>query len=94
MKRENLEKSQDLIDQALKIEYVIGRINNFATDSLDNKWDWQPAYLNRDYAKLIIRRLTAEEEDCLQALKDAMTAIFKKAAERALKEINNEIESM
>ena len=94
MKRENLEKAQNAITQAKKIEYVLDRINNSDPDYIDRKWDWVPAYLNFDYVKQILLNLTTNEEKCLNELKGAMTIILKNAAERTLADINNEIAAM
>ncbi len=94
MKRENLEKAQNLIEQAKKIEYVLDRINNPNSDYIDKDWNWEPAYVNRDYVKQIMLNLTHDEEKCLNELKGAMTQILKKAAERVLADINNEIAAM
>lgn len=94
MKRENLEKVQNLIEQAKKIEHVLSRINNSNPDYTGIKWDWVPAYLNMDYVKPILLNLTSDEEKCLSELKGAMTIILKNAAERTLADINNEIAAM
>lgn len=94
MKRENLEKAQNLIQHAKKIEYVLDRINKPNPDYTDRKWDWEPAYLNPDYLKQILLNLTDDEEKCLNELKGAMTIILKNAAERTLADINNEIAAM
>lgn len=94
MKRENLERAQNAIEQAKKIEYVLDRINNSNPDYIDRKWDWEPAYINSDYVKQILLNLTTDEEKCLNELKGAMTIILKNAAERTLADINNEIAAM
>ena len=94
MKRENLEKAQNAIAQAKKIEYVLDRINNSDLDYSDRKWDWVPANLNSDYVRQILLNLTSDEDKCLKELKGAMTIILKNAAERTLADINNEIAAM
>lgn len=94
MKRENLGKVLNLIEEAKKIEYVLDRINNSNPDFIDRKWDWVPSYINSDYVKPILLNLTDDEEKCLNELKGAMTIILKNAAERTLSDINNEIEVM
>lgn len=94
MKRENLEKAQNLIEEAKKIEYVLDRINNSNPDFIDRKWDWVPSYINSDYVRPILLNLTSDEEKCLNELKGAMTVILKNSAERTLADINNEIAAM
>lgn len=94
MKRENLERAQNAIAQAKKIEYLLSRINNSNPDYSNRKWDWEPAYLNPDYIKQVLLNLTTDEEKCLNELKGAMTIILKNAAERTLADINNEIAAM
>lgn len=94
MKRENLEKAQNAIEQAQKIEYVLGRINNPDPDYSDKDWDWIPKNINYDYVRQILLNLTDHEEICLKELKGAMTIILKQAAERTLKDINAEIAGM
>lgn len=92
MKRENLEKAQNAIEQARKIEYVLDRINNPNPDFDTTDWDWEPKNVNRDYVRQILLNLTDHEEKCLKELKGAMTQILKKSAERTLADINAEIE--
>lgn len=94
MKKENLERAQKTIEQTRMVEYVLERINNSNPDCLERKFDWEPAYINTSYVQLILRNLTDDEEKCLSELKGAMTIILKKAAERTLAELNNEITEM
>ena len=90
MKRENLEQAQSLIEKASQIEYILQRIND--KSDFSTKWDWIPAALNLKYLSEIT--LTPEEEMSMSALKDAMTAILERAAERTLASINNRIDEL
>lgn len=94
MKRENLEKAKNAIEQAQKIEYVLDRINHPDPDYSDKDWDWIPKNVNYDCVRQILLNLTGHEEICLKELKGAMTIILKQAAERTLKDINAEIAGM
>lgn len=91
MKRENLEKAQNAIEEARKIEYVLGRIDNI---NEYDEWGWEPKSLNPSYMKSILLNLTEDEKAALRSLEYAMTTIIKEAALRTLANINAAIESM
>ena len=63
MKRENLEKAKNAIEQAQHIEYVIGCINNDPTCVIRG-WDWVPRDVNSTYVERILLNLTDHEKIC------------------------------